>query len=78
MNSLRRSVRLRSTGRSQHPVRLARLAIRTCVSIDELASDRIGDFLGISYCGFNHAKCSLGGDDEVRRAFVAIHGHLFA
>ncbi|MBC8793655.1 MAG: restriction endonuclease subunit R [Tagaea sp. CACIAM 22H2] len=46
--------------------------------IGELAGHRIGDFLRIRYGGVNDAKRALGSVDEIRRAFVAIQGHLFS
>ena len=45
--------------------------------VGELASSKVADFLRIRYGGLNDAKRALGGVDDIRRAFVAIQGHLF-
>lgn len=45
--------------------------------INELASNRISDFLRIRYGGLNDAKQKLGPLSEISAAFVGIQGHLF-
>ncbi len=45
--------------------------------IEELASGKIADFLRIRYGGVNDAKRALGSVDDIRKAFIAIQGHLF-
>ena len=45
--------------------------------IQELAPGKVADFLRIRYGGINDAKRALGDIDGIRRAFVAIQGHLF-
>ncbi len=45
--------------------------------IDELAPNKLPDFLRIRYGGTNDAKRMLGSVPEIRQAFVAVQVHLF-
>lgn len=45
--------------------------------IDELASNKLADFLRIRYGGTNDAKRTLGSIPEIRSAFVDVQGYLF-
>ncbi len=45
--------------------------------IEELAPNKLPDFLRIRYGGTNDAKRMLGSVPEIRKAFVDVQGHLF-
>ncbi|WP_327203976.1 type I restriction-modification enzyme R subunit C-terminal domain-containing protein [Palleronia rufa] len=45
--------------------------------VEELSLGKIRDFLRIRYGGTNDAKAVLGSVADIRKAFVAIQGHLF-
>nr|WP_242511901.1 type I restriction-modification enzyme R subunit C-terminal domain-containing protein [Rhodobaculum claviforme] len=45
--------------------------------IEELSLGKVRDFLRIRYGGTNDAKAALGPVADIRKAFIAIQGHLF-
>ena len=45
--------------------------------VEELAPNKLSDFLRIRYGGTNDAKRKLGSVSDIRRAFIDIQGHLY-
>ena len=46
--------------------------------VDELALNKIGDFLKVKYGGTNEAKRALGAIPEIKQAFMDIQAHIYA
>ena len=46
--------------------------------VDELALNKIGDFLKVKYGGTNEAKRALGAIPAIKQAFMDIQAHIYA